>query len=69
MIKAAIVDCDRPRAAELVRVLINHPDVDLKWVQDAARAGERVDQVVRGLVGECDLVVLAPRDEIGRAHV
>lgn len=62
MIRVGIIGCGNPRADELLRVLINHPDVDLKWVQDAARAGERVDRVVRGVVGECDLVVSAPRD-------
>ena len=57
MIKAAIVDCDRPRAAELVRVLINHPDVELISAAGSCGAGKRLDQIVPGIIGECDLVV------------
>ena len=55
MVKAGITGCDNLRAAELVRVLINHPDVELKWVCGAGMIGSRLDQVVPGIVGECDL--------------
>ena len=55
MVKVGITGCDNLRAAELVRVLINHPDVELKWVCGAGMIGSRLDQVVPGIVGECDL--------------
>ncbi len=55
MIKVGIIGCDNMRAAELVRVLINHPDVELKWVTGSAPVGMRLDSIVSGLVGECDL--------------
>lgn len=63
MIKVGIVGCDNLRSAELVRVLINHPDVELKWVTSACdEEGTRLDSIVPGVVGECDLVVNACED-------
>ena len=57
MIKVGVIGCDNPRAAELVRILINHPDVELMWVADKDSAGARLDYIVPGIVGECDLTV------------
>lgn len=57
MIKVGVIGCDNPRAAELVRVLINHLDVELMWVADKDSAGARLDYIVPGIVGECDLTV------------
>lgn len=57
MIKVGIIGCDNPRAAELVRVLINHPDVELMWVASDYSAGTHLEHVVPGIVGECDLTV------------
>lgn len=57
MIKVGISGCDDLPAAELVRLLINHPDVELKWVTCAADAGERLDRIVPGILGETDLTV------------
>lgn len=68
MIKIGITGCDNLRAAELVRVLINHPDVELRWVIGHTAAGERLDRIVPGIVGECDLKVInaldVPSDEL-----
>lgn len=57
MIKVGIVGCDNLHAAELVRILINHPDVELMWVADARKQGVRLDNIVPGIVGETDLTV------------
>lgn len=57
MIKVGIVGCDHLCAAELVRILINHPDVEVVWVTGACDAGTRLDSIVPGVVGECDLTV------------
>lgn len=57
MIKVGIIGCDNVRAAELVRVLINHPDVELKWVTGTAPVDARLDSIVPGIVGECDLKI------------
>ena len=66
MIKVGVSGCDTLRAQELVRVLVNHPDVELKWVSSPVLAGARVDHVVPGLVGDSDLTVVAegPLDEV-----
>ncbi|MBQ3364453.1 MAG: hypothetical protein IJG42_10955 [Muribaculaceae bacterium] len=59
MIKVGIVGCDHLRAAELVRVLINHPDVELMWVTGSCDAGTRLDSIVPGIIGECNLTISA----------
>lgn len=57
MVKVGITGCDNVRAAELVRILINHPDVELMWIKSASAGGLRVDHVVPGIIGECDLTL------------
>ena len=57
MIKVGITGCDNLRAAELVRVLLNHPDVELVWATSADNKAVRLDGIVSGIVGESDLVV------------
>ena len=65
MIKVGISGCDNLRGQELVRVLINHPDVELKWVSAHNHVGSRLEDIVPGLKGESDLIVLdagSPQD-------
>lgn len=57
MIKVGVAGCNNLHAAELLRVLINHPDVELGWVTAACLPGTRLDRLVPGIIGECDLVV------------
>lgn len=57
MIKVGITGCDNLRTAELVRLLINHPDVQLEWVTASYPPGTRLDSFVPGIIGECDLQV------------
>ncbi len=52
MIKVGIIGGSRPEAGELLRILINHPDVELVWIHDPAHKGLPVDQYHRGLAGE-----------------
>lgn len=52
MIKVGIIGGSRPEAGELLRILINHPDVELVWIYDPAHNGLPVDQYHRGLAGE-----------------
>lgn len=59
MIRVGITGCEGLSASELVRILINHPDVELRWVIDVAHAGMRLDRIVPGIVGESDLTVTA----------
>ena len=62
MIKVGISGCGSLRAAELLRVLINHPDLELKWVSGGCPAGTRLDQIVPGIIGECDLTLSSVAD-------
>lgn len=57
MIKVGLIGCEDLRAAELLRILINHPDVELRWVCGSSLVGTRLDQIVPGIIGECDLEV------------
>ncbi|MDY4185303.1 MAG: N-acetyl-gamma-glutamyl-phosphate reductase, partial [Sodaliphilus sp.] len=66
MIKAGIIGGAGYTAGELARLLIYHPQVELKWLSSTSNAGNRVDSVHQGLIGETDLVFTdqTPLDEI-----
>ena len=66
MIKAGIIGGAGYTAGELIRLLINHPDVEIKWVNSSSNAGNRVDAVHQGLIGEPDLEFIAdtPFDDV-----
>lgn len=55
MIKAGIIGGANPVAGETVRLLLNHPDVHLKWVHASDKAGKALCNCHSGLVGETDL--------------
>ena len=64
MIKAGIIGSDSIVTGELIRVLINHPDVTLKWVS-GKEPGTPVSVLHKGLTGECDIFVTQPKlDEV-----
>ncbi len=67
MIKVGITGCENLRAAELVRVLLNHPDVELKWVTNSSNEAVRLDHIVPGVIGETDLMVNADDGQDNRA--
>lgn len=71
MIKVGITGCETLRAAELTRVLINHPDVELHWAVGNVPPGTRLDSIVTGIVGECNLVANSegPLDEVNVVFV
>ena len=52
MIKAGITGGDSTAAGHLIRILINHPDVELVWVEAPAEEGELLARHHRGLTGE-----------------
>lgn len=60
MIKVGITGCDNLRGAELVRILLNHPDVELVWVNTSSNATVPLVQIVPGIVGESSLMVNDP---------
>lgn len=52
MIKVAISGADSPEAGELVRILVNHPDVELKALIAPALEGKDITTAHHGLIGE-----------------
>lgn len=66
MIKAGIIGGAGYTAGELIRLLINHPDVELIWINSTSNAGNKVSKVHQGLIGETDLVFTSetPMDKI-----
>lgn len=55
MIKVGIAGADTAMAGELIRILINHPDVELVSAFAPGKVGRKVASVHHGLAGECDL--------------
>ena len=55
MIKTAIMGASSPVAGELLRILINHPDVRLMWVNSRSMASGAVADIHAGLHGDVDL--------------
>lgn len=55
MIKAGIIGGAGYTAGELVRILLNHPDVELTYVQSSSNAGNRLCDVHEGIYGETEM--------------
>jgi len=55
-IKAGIIGGAGYTAGELIRLLINHPDVEISFIHSTSNVGNRVTDVHGGLIGETDLV-------------
>ncbi|MGL5787247.1 MAG: N-acetyl-gamma-glutamyl-phosphate reductase [Bacteroidales bacterium] len=56
MIKAGIIGGAGYTAGELIRLLINHPDVMIQFIHSTSNAGNKISNVHAGLIGETDLV-------------
>ena len=56
MIKAGIIGGAGYTAGELIRLLVNHPEVELVFAQSYSNAGKKVWEVHSGLFGDSDLV-------------
>lgn len=52
MIKVAILGAADARGGELIRILVNHPDVTLAMLCDEKYSGKDITEVHHGLVGE-----------------
>lgn len=60
MIKTGIYGADSPCAASLIKLLLHHPDVDLRWLcSGASNAGIPVADFHPQLTGETDMVFVA----------
>ena len=55
MIKVGIIGGAGYTAGELIRLLINHPDVEIAFVNSSSNAGNKITDVHEGLFGETDL--------------
>ena len=55
MIKAGIIGGAGYTAGELLRLLINHPDVEIVFVNSTSNAGNKLYDVHSGLIGETEI--------------
>lgn len=55
MIKAGIIGGAGYTAGELIRLLLNHPDVEIVFINSGSNAGNKITDVHTGLCGETDL--------------
>jgi N-acetyl-gamma-glutamyl-phosphate reductase len=55
-IKAGIIGGAGYTAGELLRILINHPNVDILFVNSSSNAGNPISDIHSGLIGETNLV-------------
>ena len=56
MIKTGIIGGAGYTAGELIRILINHPSVEIAFINSSSNAGNNITDVHSGLIGETDLV-------------
>lgn len=56
MIKVGIIGGAGYTAGELLRILLNHPSTEIKFVQSASNAGNLISDVHIDLLGDTDLV-------------
>ncbi len=56
MIKVGIIGGAGYTAGELLRILINHPEVNISFINSSSNAGNKISDVHSGLYGETDLV-------------
>ncbi|MFV0538962.1 MAG: N-acetyl-gamma-glutamyl-phosphate reductase [Dysgonomonas sp.] len=55
MIKAGIIGGAGYTAGELIRILLNHPKVELVFVNSSSNAGNKLTDVHSGLLGDTDM--------------
>ena len=55
-IKVGVVGGAGYTAGELLRILVNHPNVEIAFVHSNSNAGNPITDVHSGLIGETDLV-------------
>ncbi len=65
MIKAGIIGGAGYTAGELLRILINHPDAEVVYVQSTSNPGVKISDIHKDLIGETDLVFSGEYDFSG----
>ena len=56
MIKAGVIGGAGYTGGELLRILVNHPDVEIEFVNSNSNAGNKLYTVHEGLIAETDMV-------------
>ena len=56
MIKVGIIGGAGYTAGELIRLLLNHPEAEIVFINSSSSAGNKITDVHEGLCGETDLV-------------
>jgi len=56
MIRIGIIGGAGYTAGELLRILLNHPQAEVTFVNSSSNAGSKITAVHCGLIGECNLV-------------
>ena len=66
MIKVGIIGGAGYTAGELCRILLNHPQAEIAFINSSSNAGNKITDVHEGLYGETDLVFTdqLPLDEV-----
>ena len=59
MIKVGIIGGAGYTAGELIRILVNHPEVELTFVHSTYNAGNKLYDVHSGLIGDTDMTFSA----------
>ena len=62
MIRVGIIGAAGYTAGELIRILVNHPDVEIAWAQSSSNAGNKVYDVHEGLLGDTELTFCSEVD-------
>jgi len=55
-IKIGIIGGAGYTAGELIRLLINHPAIEIKFIHSSSNAGNKITDIHGGLIGETDLI-------------
>ncbi|KAA6340991.1 N-acetyl-gamma-glutamyl-phosphate reductase [termite gut metagenome] len=56
MIKVGIIGGAGYTAGELIRILLNHPEAEIVFINSRSNVGNKIVDVHDGLYGECDLI-------------
>jgi N-acetyl-gamma-glutamyl-phosphate reductase len=66
MIRIGVIGGAGYTAGELLRILLNHPQAEVVFVNSSSNAGNAVTDVHGGLIGECELVFTdeTPLDQV-----
>ncbi|MBQ0025163.1 MAG: N-acetyl-gamma-glutamyl-phosphate reductase [Bacteroidales bacterium] len=56
MIRVGIIGGAGYTAGELIRILVNHPDVDIAFVHSSSNAGAYLSDIHEGLIGDTSMV-------------